>query len=253
MSEEPICCMIIVPSSPALLETIADREHAKRFPHGDHPHLWVSARSAGHGALFTREPGSEGTDWTIAEIASRELDDTPVFTVWFDDERAQVAVWRCGQQVEVLDRDPVELVRGLGFDLFPSERAPLWNRGGYHEVAIVEGASVDDVRAALGDAAAPCVVEQVRSGILVYRAGSDLADEPFTLSVGLPERRVYSVTHDDEAHEFMVRVMRDGVEVGRFNHPAVDPAHELPDVLGARSPRAILAALGVAPELLGYR
>lgn len=258
-SEDPICCMVIAPGSPDALLDAAFRlaKQSKRIAKQDFERTtdWTPAVGTVHAGLYTRFPGSEGGDWSIAEIASTKLGDAAVYTAWFDSERAAVFEFRRGERVAELNEDPVAFVRGLGFDVV--EAPPPARAAGHYTsrgVTVVQGATVAELRAVLGAeriAERALHVVPTPLGAAVHRGGDSLAREPSILARAFPERTVYSVTRDDDG--FSVTVMREASDTfGVFRDPHVPAADALLDILGARTPAAILAALGITPSLLGY-
>jgi hypothetical protein len=255
--EEPISCMVIAPCSSEQLFDAAFRMAKKgrllTRREFDRTTYWKAAVGASLTALYTRLPGTEANDWTIAEMISPQLGDAVVYTVWFSDERPLVVEWRRGQQVAELEVHPESFVRDLGFDIV-SPPTP-WQPSGYtsRDVVVVHGATVEDLRQALGDkeiAERTLRFDAVPNGAASHRNGGRLVDEPIKLASAFPDRVVYWATRDDEG--FRVTVMHGETDDRVFRDPPTTAADSLPDILGARTPATIIAALGISPSLLGY-
>lgn len=247
--------MVIAPCSPEAIQDAAFRLARKHSIVTKRDYLretdWKTALGTGHGGLYTRVPGSEGGDRNIAEIVSRDLGDVPVYTVWFDVELESIVEFRRGKVVAEIEDDSVKFARGLGFELdFPE--LPPWQPRAARDVIVVEGATIDDLRSALGaeriDERA-LKIEAVPIGAIVHRDGGRLVGEAGDLVGALLTRTIYVVTRDDDGLE--VSVMRGDPEYfASFRDPRT--ADSLSDILGAHTPATILAALGIAPSLLGY-
>jgi hypothetical protein len=67
----------------------------------------------------------------------------------FDVERESIVEFRRGEDVAEIQDDSVKFVRGLGFERdFPE--LPPWQARVARDVIVVEGATVDELRSALG-------------------------------------------------------------------------------------------------------
>jgi hypothetical protein len=247
MTDEPICCMVIAPRSDAELAQVARDEHAKEFPHGTHPTYWTTARGAKHAALISRLPGSEGSDWTLAEIISKSVGNDPVYTLWLDPERSKIVEWRKGKQTGELEEPPAAFARSLGFAI--DDVAAPYTRPAVRMVAVVD-ASAEEVRRVLPDYAAELRITTGPAGTIVSLPDGDLGG--WEVSSALPDATVYHVEHRLDPDIFNVLVLRAEAIVGAFRIPEVEDDDAVSDILGASTRQGVLARLGIDPALLGY-
>jgi hypothetical protein len=244
-----ICWAVLAPLSTSELRDVAAREWESEFPYAIDPPPWETLAGArNYNALISRSPGSEGSDRHFAEILSRLAHGRAVYSLWFDPERKHVFEWKNGREVSRREEDPVPVAESLGFIVslhtVPDDTS--------YSVAVVEGASVDEVRRALGDVADEGWIHVTPGpiGVLITATDGRLGTESWDVAEALPSATVYDVQLRPEA--FSVLVLRGPDEVGRFRVPALDSdVTMLPDIKGERTPSAILAALGIPPEALG--
>jgi hypothetical protein len=260
--EEPICCMVIAPCSPEAIQDAAFRLARKHSIVTKRDYLretdWKTARGTAHGGLYTRVPGSEGGDRNIADIVSRDLGDVPVYTVQFDLELEAVFEFRRGKVVAEIRRAAKTFVYELGFRLFPDEPAPEPEENFTWQFIVVEGTTADELRGAVDRELildAELEFDRAASGALVHCDGRLLTGVWQSIAEAVPSRTVYYIVRDvtRDSDTFSVRVLRDAGTTSReFRDPPHDSSDSLPDILGERTPATILAALGIAPSLLGY-
>jgi hypothetical protein len=79
MTIDVIWCMVIAPRSEAELERVMNTGKRSRSAR-------PGIHRARHSALISRAPGSQGSDWSLAEIISRSVGNEPVCSLWFDPE-----------------------------------------------------------------------------------------------------------------------------------------------------------------------
>ena len=199
-------------------------------------------------AVVSDTPGSEGADRPIAELAAGETE-KPVYALWLDPEREQIFVWQRGLAGAMQPGAPLELARQLGFDTAGREpdRPPF-------DVAVVEGATLEEVRQALGDTALePWLrIEPCAEGVLLSSEDGTLGTQGWDAAEALPQRTTtYLVQRWPGTGAFSVVVLRGGVEVGRFRVPEIED-DALLGIKGAQTPEGIAAALGIPPQLLGF-
>jgi hypothetical protein len=249
MTDE-ICWMVIAPLTEAELRRIACAERKKEFPFGSDADLpWTTARGAKHGALVSRLPGSQGADWSLAEIISKKLGQEVVYSVWFDPEMSRIVEWRKGKQSKELNEPPYDFARSLGFDVVsPFERPRSVPR---RMVLVVEHASADEVRRVLGDDDR-LRIEATPAGVRVSAEDGRLPTESLDLTKALRKAVIYEVEHTLDPEAFRVIVLQDCEEKGSFDLPPVDVEQPLSEIRGATTRDDILAKLAIDPALLGY-
>lgn len=249
MFDTSICWAVLAPLPASELERVAVREWKREFPHAIDSPPWEAISGAGdYNALISRSPGTEGSDRYFAEVLSKRACGKTVYSLWFDPEREHIFEWKDCKQVASRAGDPSEVAESLRFTVSRHGAAGSASSS----VAVVEDASVQDVRRALGDLAnegwihiAPGPV-----GVLVTAHNGPLGTQAWDLAESLPTARVYYVQRRPD--EFTVLVLRGSDEIGRFRIPPLDDDTEmLSDIKGARRPVAIAKALGIHPELLG--
>jgi len=113
---------------------------------------------------------------------------------------------------------------------------------------VVAGATPDEVRAFAGGKTGIEVTGNAVGALVTGKPGDLVID------LGLKfEGPVYDVMWNATTGWFAVTIYR-GEDVTRWDNRAdANPGYpRVPDVLGATTPRAILAALDVAPDVIGY-
>jgi hypothetical protein len=219
---------------------------------------WTTASGTGYAGLYTRSPGSEASERAIVELMAPKLGDVPVYTVWFDPELEAVFEFRRGKQVAEVERPAKTFVHELGFHLFPDEPEPEPEENFSWQVLVVEGATAAELRGAVDREIvleAGLEFDRAAIGALVHREGKLLTGVWRSIAEAVPTRTVYYVAHEVTGNEdtFLVKVLSDAGDTSReFRDPPGDPSDALSDILGARTPASILAALGIRPSLLGY-
>lgn len=246
----PVCWMVLAPFPAAELARFAAEEWARRFPYAVDPPPWDAVAGSGeYAALVSRQPGAEGKDRPFAVRASRRAGDRAVYSLWLDAERAEIFEWRGGGETRTLPGDPSDFAERLGV---PVEReAPARQ----YRLAVVEGASAGEVRAALGEAAGEAWlrVDPGPAGVLVTSTDGAIGTQAWDVAEALPRATVYLVQRWPDRDAFEVRILRGTEEVGVFalRGDAGDAEPSVDEVRGARTPAAIAAALGIPPARLG--
>jgi len=253
--QEPICCMVIAQLPEAELDRIAEKQYRKTFPFAVDHHLWDAVTgSRSHNALISHLPGSEGSDWTLAEIISKRIGAEPVYSLWFDPERSNIVEWRMGKRVREHSDSPTSFARTLGFQLEPPDVEADWTPPRNRSVAVIEGTTVADVRRVLGERAEETGlnIDEVKSGTIVSATDGQLGTESWDLSDALPDHTVYHLQHDIDPDEFSVLILLGGDVAGSLRIPPFDSQLSVQEIKGAKTPEEILSALGVQPSLLGF-
>jgi hypothetical protein len=239
---------VLAPISPDAWREIVAREFRRGAPYAIDPPPYELVAGRGYTALISREPGTESADWRFAEIASRTVPHESVYSMWLNPEKLDVLDWRNGAQVGEHAEDPLELAERLGFQVTPLAQ-PTVSRS----VAVVEDASMEDVRQALGAfkdepwlRTSLCNV-----GVLISSADGSIGLVAWDVSERLPATNVYLAQHWQDTGNFEVAVVRGGEMVGRFAHPAL-AGQPITDIRGQRTPESVLQAMDVPPELLGF-
>lgn len=247
--DSSICWAVLAPLSVPELRRVAAGEWRRDFPYAIDSPPWEAMAGRGeYAALISRSPGSEGGDHHFAKILSTLVTGRPVYSVWLDPERQQIVEWKNGRQSgPPPGGDPLELAESLGFDVARREIPPQ-----ARSVAVVEGASVGDVRRALGDMAEETWIHLTpsRVGVLVTAVDGPLGTQAWDIAQALPTATIYYVRRRTVPSEFTVLVLRGSEEIGRLRVPALDDTEMLTDIKGARTPDAILNALGIPPGIL---
>jgi hypothetical protein len=79
------------------------------------PAAWDAvAGDAGHSALGSRSPGTEGADGHFAALLSQRTPGRAVYALWFDPERRQAVEWKEGRAAGRAPEGPAALARRLG-------------------------------------------------------------------------------------------------------------------------------------------
>jgi hypothetical protein len=245
--------MVIARVPEAELDRVAQQRYAKAFPFGGGRYSWDVVRGTdGWSGLISRLPGSEGSDWTIAEIISRSLGNEPVYSLWFDPERSSIVEWRRGRRAGERSGSPDDLARSYGFDVGPPVEA--WRRPPTRGVAVVEDTPVEVVRRGFGrQADEPWLhIEVGRIGTVLHTTDGDVGMEAWDLSKALPDATIYLVEHELDSGGFSVVLLKAGAMTASFRIPESDGDLTVPEIKGVRTPSAILSVLGIAPTLLGY-
>jgi hypothetical protein len=250
--DNSICWVLFAPLPLTELERIAAREWKRDFPYAIDPPPWEAiAGRKEYAALICRSPGAEGSDRHFAEITSRLTNGETVYSVWLDPERQQIFEWKNGKQIESRDEDPFDLAESLGFQVARQPGIP----GPSTSLAVVEGASVEDVRRALNQQADVTWLrfEPNDIGVLVRAKEGPLGTQAWDIAEALPDATVYYVNRWLDPEQFNVLVLRGSSEVGRFRSPPFEGDEEgLKDVKGARTPEAVARALRIPSSLFGF-
>ncbi len=248
-SNEPICWMVLAPLSADGFTGMAAAEWKRLRPHAIHPPPWDAVAGNGeYAALVCRLPGAEGKDRPFAARASRVVKDRPVYSLWLDPARAEIVEWRNGREMHSLPGDPLDLAERLGI---PVERKEPTQDC---RVAVVEGASAAEVRAALGDVADEewLRIEPGSAGVLIAADDGPIGTQGWDVAEALPNATVYLVQRWPGRNAFEVRVLRGDDVLGVLAIPPDESDGQplMQDVKGARTPAAIAAALGIPLALL---
>lgn len=239
-----ICWAVLAPLSTGDLEQVAAREWTRDFPCAIDPPPWQTvAGDAGYNALVSRSPGTEGSDRHFAEILSRLAPGRTVHALWLDPERRQAFEWKDGREVAPPSASPDGIAAQAGFTIaadVPPSKTEI-------SAAVVEGASIGEVRAALGEFAdEPWLhVRPGPAGVLITATDGPLGTQAWDVAEALPSATVYLV--QQRADAFEVLVLRGAEEVGLYRVPAFDDqASALPDIKGEAEPGAIMRVLGIS-------
>ncbi|HEY3857277.1 MAG TPA: hypothetical protein VGO67_23075 [Verrucomicrobiae bacterium] len=245
-----ICCWaILAPFPVANLQLLAEREWKQEFPYAIDDPPWETIPGASHyNALVSSSPGTEGSDRYFAEILSRQAGEETVYSLWFDIDREQIFEWRNGAQVNSREANPAPVAESLGFTVTEqSVEEPV-----EASAAVVEGASVDDVRVALKEFIDEGWVHVAPSptGVLVTASEGPLGTQAWDLAKSFPDSTIYFVQRWPDA--FSVILLRGPDELGRLSIPSPDDdTKSLSDIKGAQTPAAIVEILGIPPRSLG--
>lgn len=243
------CWAVLAPLPAPELRRVAEGEWRRDFPYAIDPPPWEAVAGQGeYAALISRSPGSEGGDHHFAEIFSTIVTGKPVYSLWLDPERQQIFEWKNGRQFEPPpEGDPLEFAESLGFEVARREIPPL-----ARSVAVVEGASVRDVRRALGDMAEDTWIHLApnKVGVIVTAIDGPLGTQAWDIAQAMPTATIYYVQRRTAPSEFTVLVLRGSEAIGRLRIPALDDTEKLTDIKGARTLDAILDALGIPPGIL---
>jgi hypothetical protein len=245
--DNSISWAVLAPLPVTQLEQIAIRRWHDEFPSAVKGSPWEAvAGSRDYAALFFCEPGGEGSDRPFAEEFSRLAPDAVVFSIWFNPEMPQIFRWQNGREDGTQAGDPLDFAESLGFNV---QRPPLPML--QYSVAVVEGASVADVRNALGASASEPWLHIVPGelGTLVSATDGEIAMQAWDIAERLLDATVYLVQRWPEPDWFSVSVIRGAENIGAFRVPDFGEAN-LADIKGQRNPASILKALGVSPGLL---
>jgi hypothetical protein len=239
-----ICWAVLAPLAIEELERIAAREWARDMPGAIDPPPWQAvAGEAGFNALVSRSPGTEGSDRHFAEILSSLAPGHSVYSLWLDPERQHAFAWKEGAETGTPQATPDEIASRAGFRIAPVTAPPAPDMS----AAFVEGASLDAVRAALGEFAdEPWLqVEQGTGGVVITATDGPLGTQAWDVAEALPAATVYFVQQGTGLFE--VLVLRGQEQAGSFRIPPLEgePA-ALADIKGERLPLAIMRALGIA-------
>jgi hypothetical protein len=243
--------MVLAPVSVETLDATAERVHRAERPFGELRHPWeLRAGTGAYAALYTREPGTEASEWTLAETLSETCDE-PVYSLWLDSEHPRmIYAWRAGKKLDEREGDPIAFARDLGIALAPPDVSAPEERS-VITVAVVDGLGVDAVRALLGGAADEGWLRLTdgASSTILSAADGDLRAAPWDLTDALRDRDVYFVYGDLVRRELNIQVLRGGQTIGTFYAPAIQGDDVLSAIKGARTVSGVLEALGVGPEL----
>ena len=200
-----ICWAVLAPLSTGDLERVAAREWARDFPYAIDPPPWQTvAGDAGYNALVSRSPGTEGSDRHFAEILSRRAPGRAVYALWLDPERREAFAWKDGREVDPPSATLDVVAAQAGFTI--AADVPLATEE--MSAAVVEGASIGEVQAALGEFAdEPWLrVQPGPAGVLITATDGPLGTQAWDVAEALPSATVYYV--QQWAHAFDVLVLR---------------------------------------------
>jgi hypothetical protein len=245
---EKLCWAVLAPLPAAELRRIVAERWREVAPYAIEGPPWdVTEGNGEYAAVVSDVPGSESADRPVAERAA-SMTEKPVYALWLDPEREQIFVWNGGHGCAMRPGAPLELARTLGFDT--AERTPQLPP---FDLAVVEGATIEEIRRALGDAASePWLrIEPCAGGVLLSAEDGRIGTQGWDAAEALPQATTYLVQRWPGTGAFSVVVLRGGEDVGHFRVPQIED-DALPDIKGARTPEGIAAALGIRPQLLGF-
>jgi hypothetical protein len=249
---EDICWAILIPAPHTRVAKLAESEHKKRYRDFPAATPWtVVAGNGEYSAVVEPEEGSEGSDEPLATEASRTLD-RDVYLLRFREDAPVVWVYRGGRRVSELDEAPAETAERLGCPLVT--QSPDVGPG---VLCVVEGATQDEVVAALGDSAEEpwCHTRTTPNGdIIVYSDDGDIGLLAEDVAAALPSAAVYQVLWGPEPERFGVHLLRGSTTVGLLELGATDlPWPTLAEIRGERTRSGLIDKLGIPPELLNPR
>jgi hypothetical protein len=194
-------------------------------------------------ALVSFEPGSEGPDAEIARALAVEAGE-PVWLLRFGEDLEAAFVYEEGVRIDSGD-DPWEVIARTGL---PFARRQLKLPG---SVTVVEGTTVDDVRAALrielGEDSA-LHVETGPTSTIVYSDRGSVVHLFRQIARRLPHATLYLVSASPDKSWLTCRVVGQGIDEGQFT--SGEPDSELDSIKGRDDPVGIAEALGVPLHLL---
>jgi hypothetical protein len=89
-------------------------------------------------------------------------------------------------------------------------------------------------------------------GVLVTADDGAIGTQAWDAAELLPNATVYYIQHWPDQGRFSILLIHGTEEIGAFGVPALGD-EQIPDIKGQRTPEAILQALGIPPELVGFR
>jgi hypothetical protein len=230
------------------IQRIIKEEWRHEFPYGIDPPPWEAfAGSKDYSALISRLPGSEGSDRDFAEAFSRLAKEHIVYSIWLHPERECIFEWKNGKELPSYVADPLVLAEALGFQV---ARQPEWPS--CFSLTVVEGATVEQVKLALGEIASEpwITIRPNRVGVLITADDKRIGTQAWDVSEKLTTIAVYYVQQCPDEGRFMATVIRDGVAAGTLSYPAFED-DTISDIMGYNTPNEILQALHIPPEELG--
>jgi hypothetical protein len=238
-----VCWAVLVPLPVEEIERIAIREWAREAPHAIDPPPWrAEAGEEGWNALVSRLPGSEGADRHFARLFSGLLPGQAIHAVWLDPGRRQAFAWKDGREADPPLLSPEVVAEQAGFAV----AGPGTPVGLDMSAAIVEGASLADVRAALGEFAdEPWLrVEEGPAGVVIAARDGPLGTQAWDVAEALPSASVYVV--QKSAMAFEVLVLKGVEQLGLYRVPPFDgEPGVLADIKGETDPVDIMRVLGI--------
>jgi hypothetical protein len=241
----------MVPLAANELEQATLREWKKQMPNAmGHPPWEVISGRATYAALVCREPGSEGGDAWLAKSLSRSVEQ-PVYSLWFDPDRLEIWVYELGKQTGSRSEDPREFAENLKVPL-PTRPTRIVET---YSIAVVEGASPNEVTMALGEMATESwlCVKQGSAGVLVYSTDGDIGLLGWDLAIALPQASVYLLMREPQSERFAVYILHGNTQIGVLEIPQQDivDVPSLACVKGARTPETIATVLGIPLAWIG--
>jgi hypothetical protein len=238
-----LCWAVLAPLSIGDLEQVVAREWARDAPHAVDPPPWETvAGELGYNAIVSRTPGTEGSDRHFAALLSGLVPGQTVYALWLDPERRQAFTWEKGSDAGAPPASPDEVAARAGFSLAAGGLPAMAEVS----AAVVEGASLGEVRAALGEFADAdwLRVAQGPAAVSITTTDGPLGTQAWDVAEALPSATVYFV--QQRADAFEVLVLRGAAEAGLYRLPGLhDQANALADIKGETAPEAILRVLGM--------
>lgn len=239
------CWVILAPLPAAQLDELVREHWHTQVPHAIDPPPWFVVPVGPYGAVISPEPGTEGPDRALAAQFSL-LTVAPVYSLLLDPERERICEWEGGDLVSETDRDPRPLSASWGLEIPQSTALTV-----PASVAVVEGASVPEIRQVLTDHGVADWIRLTanRRGVLVTAESGPLGTQAWDIAEALPAAKVYYVQRHPTTGAFSVLVLHGSEEAGWFRTPPLDDdTPGLTQILGASTPEAILDALDIPPE-----
>ncbi|MGW6129722.1 hypothetical protein ACWFNE_06830 [Cellulomonas sp. NPDC055163] len=240
------CWVVLAPLTTEELDSVVSELWQWEVPYAAGPSPWFVMPVGEYNAVVSHQPGTEGPDRSLAGRCSVLSPGRPVYSLLLDPEREQVATWLTGELISETDADPRALAALLGLEL-PRPTHPTVPPS----VAVVEGASLSDVRQVLTylGCADWTRLAVNRRGVLVRADSGPLGTQAWDIAEALPAAPVYFVQRDTGTERLSVLVLRAGHEVGCFLAPPLDDdTPRLTDILGALTQAAVLDVLDIPSD-----
>jgi hypothetical protein len=225
------------------------------------PPTWQVVGGTGkYSAIVEYDPGSEGTDERpLAKRISRKVK-SPVYVLYLSEsfiERDVIDVYKSGRRSGSKPDAPSVLAKELGVNISGDAETDDGEPVRITGVLVVKGKKASDVIRALKmrePLPGPLRVEDGPKGAIVYN--DEVGDEPTVdskISKVFPEVEIFGITISPDEGRLIASVMQNDESKGVFDYPdGADPEEDivLDSILGAKSPAAIVKALGIPKKIL---
>lgn len=223
----------------------------------------VAECKEGFSAIINRQAGTRHThEMKLAETLSHKISGR-LYLVYVDAEffgSDGVEIYEGGRYTGEDDSDPYEFLASFGCS-FLKRKGPSGRRA--HEsktVIVVEGGDTNEAARALGFDSPPqtpsLAIDEGSLGPVIHSETiGDLSMFTSRLTKAFSGRDIYEVSTGPIAGRFRLRLVKDGKNVGVFEHHSVDDASDritpkLDSVKGQKTPEGIAASLGIPLNLL---